>query len=214
MATKPSVQVSGIEVGSDIPSIPELDDLPDIPDELDDDVTGPIAPVSSGNSYNALSSEDLENMSFDGLAARDEANRAKIDPPAGDWLKDDRWVFGSRIAEGNCEVGDINPVGRTIFSVMGKPKARQVDGIDHQPTLFIRVSPDIRYKEDGKTFDSMHRMWLRVKDLHLALHDAKLSTPKQLKSMLEEDEYVVRTMRGDDGPIVVGVKMRQVGRQM
>jgi len=201
-----------METPSNMPSSNLVDDIPDIPDELvDDDVTGPLSNGTASN-HSALSSEDLDSMNFDSLAQRDEVNRATLDPPKGDWDKEDRWTFGSRVVEGNCELGDLDSRGRTVFNVFGKPKPRTANGIEYHPTLFVRVSPDVRYKEDGKTLDLQHRLWLKVKDLHLALHDRALSTPKQLKAMLEEDEYQVSTVKGSDGPIVVDVRAKRARR--
>jgi hypothetical protein len=184
-----------------------LDDIPDLPAELDDEVD-----ITSPTVSHALSSEDLESMTFDSLDQRDEQNRAKLDPPTGDWEKDDRWHFDSRIQAGNCEPGDLKPEGRTIFSVMGKPKARVANGLEYEPVLFLRISPDVRLKDDNVSLDNAHKLWLKVKDLHLALYEKKLSTLAQLKQMLEEDEYVLRTMKGDNGPIVVDVKVKRAKR--
>ena len=68
------------------------DDIDDLPAELDGDST-PTASMSNGegsaSSSAGMSLDELNSLGFDDK--RDEAERVKLDPPTGDWEKDDRW---------------------------------------------------------------------------------------------------------------------------
>jgi hypothetical protein len=186
----------------------------DIPDELGDEqaTTVPAAaangqrPTSSGLSLDALG-----EMGFND--DRDEETRLKLTPPTGDWLKSDRWKFQKVVYADDCEPGDVDPEGRTIFVVSGKPDARQANGMEYQPHLFLRMSPDLRFKPDKpEEIDNSHKLFIKAKDVYMSLKGEKCRTFAQLINMLEEDQYIVRTMNGDSGPIVVEMKA-QVARR-
>lgn len=176
-----------------------------IPDEVDipEHSNDVIVPQQG-----ALSLQDLDNIGFND--ARDEQERAKLNPPTGDWEKEDQWKADIRCQQGNCMPGDLDPTGRTSLNFMGKPKPRQANGMEYEPMLFIRLSPDIRYKEDdpSKT-DMAYKLFLKAKDLYMELYKEKPRNLKQLMTMLREDAYIVRTMNGDNGPIVVDIKAKR-----
>lgn len=176
----------------------------DIPDELDDEESA-VSPGTNQGSSAGMSLEDLSGMSMDD--ARDEEERKRLDPPSGDWIKDDTWKFEKRVNTQDVSHGDIDSSGRTFFSVYGKPQSRVKDGIEYTPTLFIRMSPDIRYKvDDPSKVDLSYRLYLKAKDLYLYINQEKVRTFGQLIGMLESEDYLVRTMTGDNGPLVIDLK--------
>ncbi len=171
-----------------------------IPDELSADDLG----------SNNLSTEALNNITFDDKHYEDDYQRMLV--PTGDWVKEDRWeTFKESINTNDSMPGDKVADGRLMYSVYGKPEARTVGTIDHQPTLFLRISPDKRYSKNKPTeFDIAYKMFESIKnDVYLSLHGEKMTTRAQLKYFLEEDTYVLRTMKGDNGPIVVDVKVKR-----
>lgn len=188
--------------------IPELPDLPE-GDEFDETkVQGSNGSASSPSVSGSLSSDDLDSLGFNDK--RDEAERAKINPPAGDWDKEEPWKFEKRVRAGDSQPGDIDPEGRTSLSFWGKPKAKQANGMEYEPTLFIRISPDVRYKEDDPTkVDMAYKLFLQAKDLYISLYEEKPKNLGQLRKMLMEDVYIVRTMNGDTGPIVTNIRAKQ-----
>ena len=183
------------------------DDIPDMPDEYIDspsdieDITNNTGPSVQG----ALSTDDLDNYTRD--SAKSEHVRSLVNAPTGDWVKDDRWMYEKRVYQGNCEHGDLDPVGRTVLQFNGKPKARVVSSIEHQPMLFLRISPDVRYKKDEPNkLDMMTKLFSQAEDLYLSLNGKVWSTLRELRVMLENDDYIVRTMNGDSGAVIVGLK--------
>lgn len=178
-----------------------VDDVPIIPGER------PAAQIVDGT----LSLDQLNDLSFDD--GRDEVERAKINPPTGDWEKEDRWKFEKRVNAADSVHGDIDPSGRTFLNIVGKPKQREANGISYEPTLFLRISPDIRYKQDKPNeVDMAYKLFLRAKDMYTEMHSEKPTKLGQLITMLEEDNYVLRTMNGDNGAVVVDVKMKRSRR--
>jgi|SRR5262245_5474868 len=179
------------------------DDIPDIPEEYTADADA---------SSTTLSWDDLAGVGLDAKSAN--ADYIKMNPPTGDWLKDDRWEFdrikGISHREDDHRDGDISPHGRTFISVMGRPAPRVVNGIDYQPLLFLRVSPDKRYKDgadDEKApFDLAYKLYLRSREAYLSIHGQELTNLQQLVYLHTEDEVVYRTMNGDNGPVIVDVK--------
>ena len=158
-----------------------------------------------------LSDSDVDTIGFND--EQDEAERAKLNPPTGDWEKTDGWRFEKRVQAGNCMPNDLDSVGRTTFNIVGKPKPRQALGLEYEPVLFIRISPDLRYKEDKPAdVDLAYKLFLKAKDVYIALNSEKPKNLRQLRVMLEEDNYVVRTMNGDNGPIVVDIKAKRERR--
>ena len=155
-----------------------------------------------------LSDSDVDEMGFND--EQDEAERAKLNPPTGDWEKTDSWKSEKRVQVGNCMPNDLDDAGRTSFNVMGKPKPRQQAGLEYEPVLFLRISPDLRYKEDKPTdVDMAYKLFLKAKDVYIALNGEKPKNMRQLRVMLEEENYIVRTMNGDNGPIVVDIKVKR-----
>ena len=152
--------------------------------------------------------DDLNNVGFND--ARDEIERAKLDPPKGDWIKDDRWKCELRTNDGDSEPGDIDPRGRTVLSFSGRCIPREANGMVYDPMLFFKVSPDWRGKQDNPDKPDMaYQLCLRAKDLFLSLYGEKIQKLAQLRDMLREESYVVRTMTGDNGLIIVGIKPKQ-----
>ncbi len=191
---------------------------PDINNEFDmpDEFNVPTLEPSPHDVYNpphseggALTLEDLEEIGVN--EQQDEAERKKLYPPPGDWIKSIDWDYRLARFEGDCQPGDISPSGRTIYVFFGKPEERiDREGNAYQPVLNLRMSPDRRFKQDDPTkVDFSYAMYLKAKDLYLALKGAKMTKQVQLVRMLIEDEYVVRTMNGDSGPFVLEVKQRR-----
>jgi hypothetical protein len=179
------------------------DDIPEIPEEFKDD-------VATNSEHSAtLSSAELTETAFDD--ARDEVELRKMTPPVGDWTKEDRWTVQKRINIGDSQPGDRSSDGRTIYVVAGKPEPRTVDGIEHQPMLFMRLSPDVRKKQDDPTKnDLLYRLFLKAKETYLSINGEKVKNELQLAAMLAEDSYVVRTMNGDNGPFPLDIKPKRV----
>ena len=188
-----------------------LPTIDDIPDELDDEpTTGSTSPKANGQQLTGagMSLDQLNTMGFDD--SRDELIRQKLTPPTGDWVKSERWKLQKIVYIGDSQPGDVDPEGRTMFVVSGKPDARQANSMEYQPQLFVRLSPDVRYKPDKpEEIDNAHKLFNKAKtDVYIALHSEKPTRFAQFITMLEEDSYVVRTMNGDNGPIVVDIKAR------
>ncbi len=185
-------------------------DVDAIPDELDDEVSSTVPAANNGRSSSSAAGIGLEAMNavrFDD--ERDELERARLDAPTGDWVKSERWKYEERVYEGDCSPGDTNPVGRTILSFSGKPDSRQANGLEYTPNLFLRISRDVRYKSDKPDqVDNAYKLFLKAKDLYLDLNNEKVQYLGQLITMLEEDSYIVRTINGDNGPIIVDVKSK------
>ena len=158
-----------------------------------------------------LSLDQLNDLSFND--SRDEVERVKLSPPTGDWEKEDRWKFEKRVNMADSMVGDIDPTGRTFFNIAGHPKSREANGISYQPMLFLRISPDIRYKQDKPNeVDMGYKLFLKAKDVYTELKEEKPKKLGQLITMLEEDNYVLRTMNGDNGPVIVDIKVKRSRR--
>ena len=186
------------DIGDDIPDMP--DEYVESPSDIEDITNNTGASVQG-----ALSTDDLDNYTRD--SAKSEHVRSLVNAPTGDWVKDDRWMYEKRVYQGNCEHGDLDPVGRTVLQFNGKPKARVVSSIEHQPMLFLRISPDVRYKKDEPNkLDMMTKLFSQAEDLYLSLNGKVWSTLRELRVMLENDDYIVRTMNGDSGAVIVGLK--------
>ena len=191
------------------PVVDTDNDIDDLPPELGEESNAsmPVSNGSSSSSSAGMSMEDLTGLGFNDK--QDEHERAKLDAPTGDWEKADRWKIEKRVYEGDCLLGDIDPVGRTVLTVSGKPKPRTANSIEYEPMLFVRISPDRRYKVDKPNeVDNAYKLFLQSKDVYLALKQERVRNIGQLIAMLVEDTYIVRTMNGDNGPIVVGLKAK------
>jgi len=181
------------------------------PDEIIADDIGSDNAMSN-NSSGTLSLDQLNEMAFDN--SRDEEELAKINPPTGDWKKTDRWLFEDKNIKVNsedCMPDDVSKGnGRTTFNFMGKPDPRNVAGIEYQPVLFLRISPDVRRKKDKpEEVDMAYKLFLKAKEMYITMHGEKPRTFRQLITMLEEDSYILRTMNGDNGPVVVDIKVER-----
>lgn len=186
----------------DVPSVEETDtDIPDIPAEFDD---------ASSNGMSA-SLDTLNRVTFDD--DRDELEYKKMTPPPGDWEKVERWQVKEYIYTNDTAPGDRNPNGRLVWAITGYPKVRIVNGLDYCPLLMIRISPDLRFKEGSTTDrDSAYKLFLQCKNLFISLKGRSPKGSEELLPVLAEDAYTVRTMQGDNGPVVVQVKANRRGR--
>lgn len=182
--------------------------------EFKDDIDDPALPPE-------FTHDDDDNLSLDTITGT-EFNRKRmnedlkrISPPDGTWMKEDRWEnFKRSINVNDSMPDDIDENGRTVYSIYGKPTPRIVDDTEHQPTLFIRVSPDIRYKKDDTTkFDLAYTMFLKASEVYLAIHGSELTNDTMLKYFLEEDEFALRTMKGDNGLVVTGIQQKRLQRR-
>lgn len=163
----------------------------------------------------ALNVEDLLSQEYStDQKEQFEDSYKKLNPPKGDWEKDDRWTFEYRFNENDSQPGDINAAGRSFLTFSGKPAAREVGGISYQPMLFLKVSPDARFKADKPAeHDLSHRLWLKANnELFMALNEREPKNSLEVKAMLQEGHYVMRTMNGDNGPIVVDIRQKRVKR--
>lgn len=181
------------------------------PDEFMGDDTAHNTGDARGISSSTLSFDQLNNMVFD--EERDESEFAKLNPPSGDWKKEDRWDFAEKDVRVNVEdsiPGDVDGRGRTTFNFAGKPAARQAHGMEYHPTLFLRISPDIRRKKDKPDeVDMAYKLFLKAKEMYITLKGEKVQKMVQLVDMLVEDNYILRTMNGDSGPVVVDIKVER-----
>lgn len=172
-----------------------------------------VTEFTDTESTGALASSDLATMSFNDT--QDEEERKRLFPPAGDWLKVDEFDSSDpEFRSDDCQLGDISPKGRMILSFMGKPEARyNSTGDEFQPTLFIRISPDRRYKIDKPSeVDLAYKMFLRAKDLYLEIKGEKPVNPEELRVMLASESYTIRTMQGDSGPFCLDIKPNRKAR--
>lgn len=186
----------------------------DMPDEFNVEMPAGSENYVAGSSPTTSSSfDDLDDVTFDD--SRDEIERAKLYPPPGDWVKSDRWQFRQARYEGDCQPGDINPVGRTMYIFFGKPEVRlDKDRNPHEPILSIRMSPDRRYKQDDPNkVDFAYQMYLKAKDVFLTIKGTKCRKPPELVPFMCDESYLVRTMTGDNGPFVLEVKASREQRK-
>lgn len=174
------------------------------PDEINDELDH----TNSSTSYSATAGLSLDELDIaaSNNVARDEAERAKMDPPKGNWNKTDKWMYEKRVSLQDKQAGDIDPAGRTVLNFYGKPEAREENGITYEPTLFLRISPDIRYKADKpKEHDNSYKLYLLSRDLFMSIY-GRAPKISEIVKMLEHDEYIIRTFNGDTGPIVTGLQ--------
>lgn len=186
------------------------DDIDDLPTEITDEQVpqGNRSTNSSANGEMVVGGLGLDTWDEKGFNDdRDEIERTKLDAPPGDWFKKERWEFEERVYANDTMPDDLNPAGRTFFTFKGEPESRVANGgMVYTPNMYLRISPDIRYKLDKPdVVDMAYKLFLRAKDLFLDVKGEK-ATPRKLIMFLSEDEYTVRTMRGDNSPIIVDVK--------
>lgn len=158
--------------------------------------------VNSDADSAALSIDMLNNMTPINRQ-RDELERQKLEAPIGDWFKNQRWEMNDPyIVSDDRQEGDVNPAGRTIISFTGYCKPRVENNIEYNPKFFFRISPDKRMSPNNDQKPDMpYKLWLKVQDLYLAIHREQWTTGKQLFDMLKEEQYVIRTYKGDNNPI-------------
>jgi hypothetical protein len=201
-------------VTTNVPS-EDNDDIDNIPDEMDDSRNRPSMSnaATNGNTSSAegMSLDDLDAKGFN--EARDEQLRAAMDPPAGDWFKSTRAEWEKRVYVNDTMPDDLDPAGRTFFNFTVEVDSRTVGEHTYTPKLFLRMSPDARFKMDEpEKIDMAHKLWLRAKDLYLSVKEEK-PTIRKLIMFLSEDDYILRTMKGDNSPVVVDVKRKVERRQ-
>lgn len=150
---------------------------------------------------------DPENMGFD--EARDEAERRKLRNPQGDWVKSDVWDFDPEknisFYQDDKKEGDLSKKGRLFYTFWGYPETR-VDKDENQfkPFLRVRISPDYRLhrEKEGKP-DMSFKLWLSAWDLFVNMYDRKPQNHMELLRCLASDTYLINTMTGDDGNVIV-----------
>lgn len=186
---------------------PIMDDIPDIqlPDEF-----------SMDEPSNNLQTESLNESIFNSQQYEDDYQ--KINPPTGNWNKEDRWeTFKMSIHENDSQPGDVglakgrSYTGRTYYSINGRPVSRTVDKVEHAPMLYFRMSPDKRYHPTKVgEFDFSYKLFIQAQQVYLSIHGESLKSEAQLKHMLEEDSYVLKTGKGDSGLIVYDIMPKRV----
>ena len=173
------------------------------PDELDHDNDGPSI---------ALGFDDLEGLTTDD--EREEEERAKMYPPPGDWEKAEpfKMVEPIPIYEEDSQPGDLlEGKGRLMLMFNGQPEPRTNKGIEFKPTLFIRMSPDLRRSQNKPNeADLAYKLWLQAKEIYEYLHDGETTNDvRKIAAMMIEDNYVIRTLNGDSGPFVLNIKPKK-----
>lgn len=186
----------------------------DLPDEMNDEPASNgssnsnghmVTPSGSSENNIGLSLDELNDTAFDN--ERDEKERAKLDPPAGDWQKSERWVVTASVYTADSMPGDTRPEGRTTYTVQGKPDTITLNSLEYCPGLFFRLSPDPRNKmDDPSKRDNSYKLFLKAKDAYLSLKGERCPSEKALINFLRDADYVVRTMKGENGPVVVDIK--------
>lgn len=181
----------------------------DIPNEVVSNMATPSYTSNTANgNVSTTGGMSLEELDEKGMnETRDEELRAALDPPAGDWLKTERVEkWEKRVYANDNAPDDLDPAGRTIFSYEVKVMSRTMGQHTYTPKLFLRVSPDARFKADKpEEVDMATKLWLRAKDLYFAVKEER-PTIRKLVYFLAEDDYTLRTMKGDSNPVVVDVK--------
>lgn len=190
------------------PTQPQFDDNDEV------QVTAAAMDHSNGTSdeYNdsestGLSIDELNAKGFDN-EERDAENYKRMNPPAGDWVKKSHWTYEKFVISDDRQPGDVDPAGRTILSFTGKPETRIVDGIDYEPMIRLRISPDLRTKENERTGEVEntldHKLYLFVKfELYVAMKGEKPRSIGDIARFLEYDEFGFRTMKGTDSPVIL-----------
>lgn len=190
---------------------PDTNEEFDMPAEFADDPTLPPAHSGSTSTVQSMSDADFDQQSFND--DQDELERAKLNPPVGDWKKDTSWEYSKQVIVDDQQQGDFDPTGRTFLVFAGKPVAREANGLQYEPALRLRISPDKRYKADKPTeVDTAYKLFLKAKDVFLEAKGQKPKNMAELRNMLQHDAYIIRTMNGDNGAIVVDVKLKSFGQ--
>ncbi len=201
--TQDTAELGAAEIGLGNGPIPDSDD--DMPDEFSTD-----EPDST-----SLATEALNESIFGKQQYEDDFQ--KINPPKGDWIKDGRWeTYKLTVDSADSQPGDVGlsktkPYsGRTYYSINGRPTSRTVEGVEHAPALYFRMSPDRRlHPSKAGEYDFSYKMFIEAKQLYLSIHGEQMKSEGQLKYMLEEDSYVLNTGIGDSGLIVYHIKPKR-----
>jgi hypothetical protein len=175
------------------------------PDEINDELE---SQATNGHSYSTTAGLSLDELDIaaERNTARDEQERSKLDPPKGNWNKVSKWTYEKQVRPLDKQAGDIDPSGRVMLNFYGKPEVREENGIPYEPTLFLRISPDVRYKADSpKEHDNSYKLYLLAKDLFLSIY-GRAPKISEIVKMLENAEYIIRTFNGDTGPIIMGLQ--------
>lgn len=186
------------------------------PINIEDDPTLNV-PNSNTTEPNEYTTESQPSRSLDDIGFNDEQDeyeRRRLINPTGDWLKSEDWSFDPakniRVNTDDSVEGDIDPAGRTSYTVYGYPEERlDKEGNEYRPFMRFTISPDRRYdkKPDRKgQVDFLYKMFLAAKDVFIAVHERKPKNMTELMNCLMYDHYVVNTMNGDDGPFVTKLK--------
>ena len=174
-----------------------------MPEEFNED---DVAPDSTAQP-NFLTVDAMNSDRVYGNIKQYEEDHQRMNAPVGDWEKNSRWIVTTRIQMNDSQPNDFDSRGRTIYSVMGRPKPRSVGDIEHAPMLFARISPDRRFKQDKPNeFDNAYKLFNRARELYIALHYKDIASERDFITFLAEDEAVYRTMKGYNGPVVVDIK--------
>jgi hypothetical protein len=54
-----------------------------------------------------------------------------------------------------------------------------------------------------------YRLWLKVNEMYVVMNETKATKYRQVISMLVNDDYVVNTMNGDNGPMITQIKVER-----
>lgn len=174
-----------------------VDNTDDYPEEFKTDDTTPVG-TEGYASRAGLTDDELDDYASDDV--QDERIRNMITLPQGDWTKQSRWEINKFVFEQDQLEGDVNPAGRTIYTLRGKPESRLVKGVEYMPTLSFRVSPDFRpHKTKANEPDMATKLMSHAKTLFLSLNGRKPKGSKEVLIMLRDAEYTVGTYAGDDG---------------
>jgi hypothetical protein len=161
---------------------------------------------TSGNDGQALSLDDLDKLV--GNNAEYEKTRKTMYPPAGDYRKSELWEYQGFVKEGDCERGDVRPVGRTFFKVFG-PTDTMMDkeGNPFEVSLAIIMSPDKRMHQEHPTqVDRAHKMFQMALDMYIAFNSKKYDARKGFRELIEmmvNNEYLINAWCNSQGDMVV-----------
>lgn len=214
MATRKQTEVEeSIETTETLQeTFPVIDDDPE--DFIAD---APSVSHSNGDAsgYAISSLDELNQFTVDSQLKEQE--HARLNPPRGDWEKDQSWSIDLKrdiyVRTGDCRQGDINPAGRTSVTVRGHCKPRtDENNYSHDPEFMLTVSYDYREVErDGKAGeDQRTRLYQEARDAYLAIHGKQMdSKPSTLIEFLLKDTYVIQAFKADNGMMVNKIKARR-----
>jgi hypothetical protein len=186
----------------------ENDNNDDLPPEFDSSKQASGSNGDGSSDSQGIDIDALNDMDIDSRKVSDGLNR--LNNPKGDWKKSERWEFAKFVDGNDTLPSDIDHSGRTYFSFKGLPEVRTVGGIDYRPKLYFRISPDHRpHKEDQSKDDMAYRLWLKVNEMYVVMNETKATKYRQVISMLVNDDYVVNTMNGDNGPMITQIKVER-----